>query len=435
MISLALIVLFIVFLFVGVPVSASLMLATGVVMLSNGMDLMIIPQQMASSVRSLELMAIPFFILTAHLMTRLGMTRKIFAFAEAAVGSIRGGLAYANVLAGLIFSGISGAAVADAAALGAISMKEMPRAGYAGPFAASVVMSVSTLGPIIPPSIMMVVYAIIADVSIARLFLAGILPGLLIACLIWALVAVFAAFRLTPMPEPTPFNLSTLWKSTRSAVLALVAPLVILRGMASGIVTPTEAGVMACFYALLVGAIERTLSFKAVYLALMDTVKSTAHILFIIAASSALSYVFVAEGTAETVSGALANAQLGPNSFLILTNVLLLVLGCLLETLPAMLIAVPILIPTAKTLGIDPVHLGIVVIFNLLIGIMTPPMGIGLYILAAISGLRFGALARAVLPFIGILIVALMILTFVPQITLWLPNLLLPMPSSSITGS
>lgn len=431
MLSALLIGLFAVFLLVGLPVSAALILATAAAMVAGGHGLMSIPQHMASSVRSLELMAIPFFVLTAHLMTRLGMTARIFAFAEAAVGWVRGGLAQANVLAGFIFSGISGAAVADAAALGSISMREMPRAGYDGPFAAAVVMSVSTLGPIIPPSIMMVIYAITADVSIARMFLAGVVPGVVIALALSALVAAFAAFRLTPMPAPRPFDRRALLATARAAALALVAPLVILRGMASGVVTPTEAGVLASFYALAVGAIERTLTLRAVLAALRDTVESSAHVLFIIAASSALSYVFVAEGTAARLSALLLSADLGVAGFLLVANLMLLVLGCLIETLPAMLIAVPLLLPTARTLGIDLEHLGVVVIFNLLIGIMTPPMGIGLYILAAVSRLPVGRLAVAALPFVGVLLAVLLVLTFVPALALWLPDLLLPLPGTA----
>jgi tripartite ATP-independent transporter DctM subunit len=286
MISLFLIALFTGLMLAGLPVAASLLLASIVAMLAGGHDLMGIPQHMAASVRSLELMAIPFFILAAQLMTELGMTRRIFAFAEAAVGWMRGGLAHANVVAGFIFSGISGAAVADAAALGAISMREMPRAGYAPPFAAAVVMSVSTLGPIIPPSIMMVVYAIAANVSIARMFIAGLVPGLVIA--------IHARLGLTPIPDRTRFDWRRLAAATRSAALALFAPVVILRGMSTGMVTPTEAGVLACFYAMLVGALTGTLRWRALFNAFRDTAVSSAHILFIIAASSALSYIVIA---------------------------------------------------------------------------------------------------------------------------------------------
>lgn len=423
--------LFIVFMFVGLPISVSLILATALCMLVGGYNLLLLPQQMGASVASLELLAIPFFILAANLMTALGMTRRIFDVAEAAVGWMRGGLAHANVLAGVIFSGISGAAVADAAALGSISMKEMPRLGYAAPFTGAVVMAVSTLGPIIPPSIMMVVYAITADVSIARLFIAGILPGLFIATVISSVIAFQTGFKFTPAPPPTPFSGRKLLTVARSAVFALLAPLVILRGMAAGWVTPTEAGVLACVYAVFIGLIERTLRLKLMIEAFVESAESTAHILFIIAASSALSYVFVSEGTAAELSKLMTDLSVGPTSFLIISNILLFLLGCFIETLPAMLIAVPLLLPTAKALGVDLVHFGVVIIFNLMIGFMHPPIGIGLFIIMSISEVRFGQLAWAAVPFVLALLGALLVLTFVPDITLWLPNLLLPEPGAA----
>ena len=422
--------MFIGLMLVGLPVSASLALATLSAMLVGGYDLMLIPQQMAASVRSLELLAIPFFILAASLMTALGMTRRIFEVAEASVGWMRGGLAQANVVAGIIFSGISGAAVADAAALGAISMKEMPRLGYAPPFSAAVVMAVSTLGPMVPPSIMMIIYAITADVSIARLFLAGIMPALLIASVIAAVIACLTGFRFTPAPPPTAFSGRRLFVTARAAVLALLAPIVILRGMSAGWVTPAQAGVLACAYAMLVGMIERKLTISVLIGALKEASQASAHIMFIIAVSFALSYVFVSEGTAAQLSQLLASLSIGKTSFLIVSNVMLFVLGCFIETLPALLIAVPLLIPTAKALGVDLVHFGVVIIFNLIIGFMHPPIGIGLFIMMSISDVKFGELAWAAVPFIMALLVVLVVLTFVPGITLWLPDLLLPEPGA-----
>jgi tripartite ATP-independent transporter DctM subunit len=430
MISVLLIGLFFVFMMAGLPVAISIMLATIVAMVTGGYDLMSLPQHMASSIKSIELMAIPFFILAAALMNVFGMTRRIFDFADAAVGWLRGGLAQANVLAGFIFAGISGAAVADAAALGAISMKEMPRAGYPAPFSAAVVISVSTLGPIIPPSIMMVVYAITADVSIARLFIAGFGPGILMAIALMILIWALTASGVVPSPAPTPFSWRRLGQATRTSILSLFAPVVILRGMVVGWVTPTEAGVLACVYAILIGILQREVTPRRLFEAFRDTVEGSALILYIIAVSSALSYVFVAEGTAAQLSELMASLSIGPVSFLLLANLLLLILGCLIETLPAMLLSVPLLLPTAKALGIDLVHLGVVVILNLIIGIMTPPMGIGLYILMAVSKVKFGELVRACLPFIFVLLVALLVITFVPQITLWLPNLLFPDPGA-----
>ena len=423
--ALMLLAFFLLFL-LGLPVSVAILIASGGALIASGEDLISLPQHIAASVRGLELMAIPFFILAAHLMTELGMTRKIFDFAQASIGWVRGGLAHANVFAGFIFSGISGAAVADAAALGSIAMKEMPRAGYSAPFAAAIVLSISTLGAIIPPSIMMVVYAIMSDVSIARLFLAGVIPGLFIGLSISALIAVAGSFRLTPMPDPPKFQPREIWRTARSALLALFAPIVILRGMSVGFVTPTEAGVLACLYSLFVGAVERTLTLRALWAALSQTVERTAHILFLIAVSSTISYVFISQGTAQQITNAFAGSDMSRIQFLLVSMVILLVVGCLIETMPAMLITVPLLLPTATSLGIDPVHFGVLVIFNLLIGIMTPPMGIGLYILSSVSGLSIGAIAKAAIGFVILLIGDLAVLAFLPEITLWLPNTLIP---------
>lgn len=415
----------------GMPVAISLALATAVGMLAGGYDLILLPQHMVSSVKGIELTAIPFFILAAALMNQLGITRRIFDFAQALVGSLRGGMAHANVVAGFIFSGISGAAVADAAALASISCKEMPQQGYSKDFAAATVLAVSTLGPIIPPSIMMVVYAITANVSIARLFVAGILPGVLIAALLILAITFMTRTGRTPSPEPTAFSWRALGRTTWAALLALFAPLVIMRGMATGWATPTEAGVIAVAYALLVGAVQRNLSFQAIRDALNETAEATGLILYVIAISSGLSYIFVAEGTAARLAEVFTAASIGTVSFLLLANLLLLLLGCLVETLPAMLLAVPLLLPTALQLGVDPVHFGVLVIFNLLIGYMHPPVGIGLFILMAIAKVEFTALVKATIPFIVVLLVALVLLTFVPSITLWLPELLLPTPGAS----
>lgn len=426
MISVLMLLLFVLLFLLGFPVSVSLIISAGAAMLLTGHNLISIPQHMAAAVQGIELMAIPFFILTAHLMMQLGMIQKIFAFADAAIGWVKGGLAHSLVLAGFVFSGISGAAVADAAALGSIAKKEMPKAGYSPPFGAAIVMSVSTLGAIIPPSIMMIVYAIMAEVSIARMFLAGIVPGIIIAFSISALITFAGWMNIVPMPPVTRFDGARLWSTTRAAVLALVAPLIILRGMSSGIVTPTEAGVLASMYAILVGAIERTLSIGKIVAALRDTVSSSALILFIIAASSVVSYVFVSQGTATSITMIFANADIGPVLFLLTAMLILLLVGCLIETMPALLLTIPLLLPTAKTLGIDPIHFGLLAIFNLLIGIMTPPMGIGLYILSGVTGIRFGSLAWASIPFVAMLISILILFAFVPNIVLWLPQMLMP---------
>ncbi len=426
MVSSLLIGLFLILMFLGLPVSVAIGLATGIGMIVGGYDLMSIPQKMAVSTQSIELMAVPFFILAASLMNALGITQRIFEFATALVGSLRGGLAHANVVAGTIFAGISGAAVADAAALGAISMKEMPREGYSRTFSAALVIAVATLGPIIPPSIMMVIYATIANVSIGRMFIAGIVPGLMIAGLLMTLIWAMGRGGFVTYPAPVPFSFKALVRATTRALLALMAPVVILRGMAVGWTTPTEAGILAVFYSIAVGAIYRKVTLQLLRACLRETIRATALVMYIVAVSSALSWVFVAEGTAADIAALITRYADTQALFLLTANVLLLILGCVIETLPAMLIALPVLLPAAQALQIDLIHFGVVVIFNLLVGIMTPPMGIGLYILMAIGNLQFGELVRAAVPFIMILLVALVLLTAFPAITLWLPNLMMP---------
>jgi len=425
MISALIFILFMVFMAARVPVSMAIGLATMLSMIVGGYDLRSIPQVMSKSTQSVPLMAVPFFILAANLMNTLGITQKIFDFAASVVGFMRGGLAQVNVLASMIFAGISGAAVADAAGLGTIEMRAMRLAGYNLGFSASVTIASSTIGPIIPPSIMMVIYAITANVSIARMFVAGLLPGLLIGLILMAAIYWQVASGRQECPPPVPFSRRRLLDTARDGLLSLIAPIIILWGMVGGVVTPTEAGVLAVGYSLVIGMVYRSCRLADLVAVLRSTVETTALVMYIVAVSSVMSWVMVNEGTAHHVSAWLAGVSDNPLVFLIVMNVFLLIVGCILETLPAMLITVPILLPTALALGIDPVHFGVIVIFNLLVGIMTPPMGIGLYILIAISGVRYGELVRASLPLLLTLIVSLLLITFIPPLTLYLPQLLL----------
>ena len=425
MISVLLFVLFLVFMALRLPVSMAIGLAVILAMIAGGYDPRSIPQIMARSTQSFELMAVPFFILAANLMNALGMTQRIFDFAASVVGFIRGGLAHVNVLASMIFAGISGAAVADAAGLGTIELRAMRRAGYDLGFSTSVTISSSTIGPIIPPSIMMVIYAIIADVSIARMFIAGLIPGVLIGVILMVMIYVMVATGYRKCPPPVPFSWRRCRDTAISGMLSLIAPIIILWGMVGGVVTPTEAGVLAVGYSLVIGAVYRSYKLSELPQVIRDTVETSALIMYITAISSVMSWLMVNEGTAHEISAWLSGASTNPIFYLLIINVLLLIVGCILETLPAMLITVPILLPTAIELGIDPVHFGIIVIFNLLVGIITPPMGIGLYIMIAISGIAYGHLVRASLPFLLILLATLFLITYVPPLTLFLPDLLL----------
>ena len=425
MISAIMLGLFLLLMLIGMPVSIAIMLATIIGMLIGGYDLLAVPQFMAAATKSPFLLAIPFFILAANLMNALGITQRIFDFATALAGRLRGGLAQVNVVASMIFAGISGAAVADAAGLGTIEIKAMKDSGYSLEFAAAITLASATIGPIIPPSVMMLIYAIIAGVSPAAMFLAGILPGFLIGLILMITIYIQVTLGLQDCPPPVKFSLKRLIKTSKDGVLSLLAPFIILWGMVSGVVTPTEAGVLAVFYSFLLGFIYRSFNWKVVRKALLDTVKTSSLILYIIAVSSVLSWVMVNEGTANDIAEWLGKITDNPLILLVIINVFLLILGAILETLPAMLIAVPVLLPAIDALGIDRVHFGIIVIFNLLIGIITPPMGIGLYILAAISGVRVDRLVIASIPYMITLIIALIAITYIPILTLYLPEQLL----------
>jgi tripartite ATP-independent transporter DctM subunit len=254
-------------------------------------------------------------------------------------------------------------------------------------------------------------------------------PGIVIAGALMLLIGAMVHFGWIKSPEPTKFRWARLWTTTRSTFLALLAPLVIMWGMLSGFATPTEAGIIAVFYALGVGIVYRTVTWRGLYTALEETVEATALILYIIAVSSALSHIFISEGSAGQLARLMASMSVDQTSFLLIANLLLLILGFCIETLPAMLIAVPLLLPTALNMGVDPTHFGVVVIFNLMIGIMHPPIGIGLFVLIAISKVPYGKLARACLPFIFCLLIVLIVITLVPAITMWLPDTLMPDPS------
>lgn len=425
MISITIFGSFLILMFMRIPVAVSITLATMLGMVLGGYDIRSIPQFMAASVKGVVLLAVPFFILAANLMNAFGVTKRIFDFADAVIGSIRGGLAHVNVLASMIFAGISGAAVADAAGLGTIEIRAMKDAGYRPEFAAAVTVASSTIGPIVPPSIMMLIYAMTANVSPAAMFLAGVIPGILIGLVLMITIYIRVVTGREVCPASSTFSLRRLYATAVDGLLSLLTPVIILWGMVSGIATPTEAGVVAVVYAVLLGCCYRAVTWRGLVEALSHTVRVSSLILYIVAVSSAMSWVLVAEGTAHDIAAWLRSVTDDPLLLLLVINLFLLVLGAVLETLPALLIAVPILLPAVDALGIDRVHFGIIVIFNLLVGIMTPPMGIGLYIMVAVARTTMAALIRACAPYILALLAALAVLTYVPALSLFLPNTLL----------
>jgi tripartite ATP-independent transporter DctM subunit len=407
----------------GVPIGLAMLAASLLYLAASGQDLALAAETLLQGLyHGYTLLAIPLFILAAELMNVGTISDRLLSFCNAVVGRLRGGLGHVNVLSSLIFSGMSGSAVADAVGVGRLVISMMTRDGrYTPSYAAAITAASATIGPIIPPSIPLVLYALISDASIGYLFLAGVGPGLLMAAAMMALNAWLARVRGFPVEPPVP--LRELPRVTKSALPALLMPVVLLGGLYSGVMTPTEAAAVAALYALAVSAfLYRSVSPRQLYLALLGSGKSMAAVGMLIAGAMVFNFVIAREDIPQTVSRLLAAFELTPLGFLLLTNVLLLILGCLLEAGAILLIVVPILLPTAKALGVDLVHFGIVVTVNLMIGLVTPPYGLLLFIVANITRQPLRAVVRELLPFIVVLIGVLALITLVPDIALGLPR-------------
>ncbi|WP_430474367.1 TRAP transporter large permease [Thalassospira lucentensis] len=408
---------------VGVPVAFALAASSLAYILVEGVPSVVLAHNMINGVDSFPLLAIPFFILAGHLMNTAGITNKIFAFARALVGWMHGGLGHVNVGASVLFAGMSGAAVADAGGLGTIEIKAMRDAGYDTDFSVGVTAASSTIGPIIPPSLPLVIYGVMASVSIGELFTAGIVPGLLMAVALMVMVAWYA--RRRNYPRDARFEFSRLWVTLRAAVLPLFTPAIIIGGIVTGAFTPTESAVAAVAYALFLGVVVyRTLTWRSLARVSMDTVQTSASILMIVASAAIFAWILTAAQVANNLSEYLL--AFTDNKFLILAiiSVVVLVVGLFMETIAAITILVPVLLPVALAVGIDPVHLGIVLIMNLMLGLLTPPVGMVLYVLSQVSGVKFERCVSATMPFLVPLVIVLMIITFIPSFALWLPNML-----------
>ena len=425
MVSLVLIIAFLLFIALGVPVSMSTGLATLVALLSSGHFefVFVIPQQMVEGVDHAALLAIPFFILAGNLMNVAGLTDKIFDFASAMIGHVRGGLAQVNVLASMVFAGVSGAAVADCAGLGIIEIRAMVQRGYSRSFSAAITAASSSVGPIIPPSIPLVIYAYIAETSVGRMFLGGMLPGIIIGVAL--MVTNYILSYRHNFPRMPRASLKMILRSAIDGIVALVAPIIIIGSILTGVVTATESGVLASVYAFLVGLIYRGITLKNLWSALYDTMIMTTVIMFIIAFATAMGWLFAFEQIPQKIAGVMLSFTDNKYVFLLMLMVFILLLGCVLEGIPALLITLPLLLPLADQFGIDRVHFGLIMVYGLLIGIVTPPMGIGLYIMVEVAKVKFEDIVVAVLPYMIPLIGVLLLITYVPAITTFFPNLLM----------
>lgn len=369
------------------------------------------------------LLAVPLFIFAASVMNAGTVSERLFDFAQAIVGRLRGGLAHVNIIVSVIFSGMSGSAIADAAGPGIVSIRMMEKNGYSPEFAGALTAASSTIGPIIPPSIPLVIYAMVSSASVGALFLAGVIPGLMMAVALMVAVHFVAVRRGLPRGERLP--LAAYPRILARGFLPLTLPVVLLGGIYTGVFTPTEAAAVAALYALfLAGIVYKALSWKRLYEILVESSKASASVTLIIASAFVINYALTAENVPVLVANWLTGMQLSPTAFLLMVNILFLILGCLLDTSIMLLVLVPILLPTAKLLGIDLVHLGVVLAVNMMIGLITPPFGMLLFVINALAGVSLKGMIREGWLFIGVLLVALGVMTFVPQTVLWLPRMM-----------
>jgi tripartite ATP-independent transporter DctM subunit len=407
----------------GLPIGHSMIAASILYLYLAGLDMGTAAEQLLNGMYTSQLLlAVPLFILAAEFMNTGSITDRLLRFCNAIVGRFRGGLAQVNVVQSIIFAGMSGSAIADAVGTGKMMQRMMTRDGkYPASFAAALTAVTAVIGPIIPPSIPMVIYALVSDTSIGFLFLGGIIPGLLMGFAQMGIVAVEARRRNFPVEPPVPVR--ELPRVTLRAFPALMMPVVLLAGIYGGATTPTEAAAVAAFYALAVSALlYRSISRRDMYASLVSSARTTAAIGMLIAGAMVFNYVVTIENIPRSLSTMLQAYQFSPITFLIAVNVLLLVLGCFLEGTTILLVIVPVLIPTAQAVGVDPVHFGVVAVVNIMIGLITPPYGLLLFVMNSITGVPLKDIVRDSFPFLIAMLGALALITFIPDLVLYLPR-------------
>lgn len=426
MTTLAIFTLLVALLVIGLPVAAAMGLTTviGMVVLGDASLLKVVAQRVYASTTSFPLLAIPFFILAGNLMNTGGMTERIYRFAHTLVGHLKGGLGHVNVVGSMVFAGMSGSALADAMGLGAIEVKAMTARGYEPKFAAAVSAASATVGPVIPPSIPLVIYGSMTGVSVGALFLGGVVPGVLMGVAMMVVVAIVARRRNYPS-EPRATLREALHGFT-DGLVALVTPGIIMGGILGGIFTPTEASVVACLYALVLGMVfYRELKWSHLPQILLDTARQTGQVMFIVATAGLfgwfLIYMRVPDALIEALTALSANKWL----VLVIINMVLLVLGCFMEGIAIMLLTIPIFMPIIAKIGVDPVHFGVMMTLNLMLGLLTPPVGMVLYAMSAIAKVSVVELTRELIPFMISIFAVLVLITFVPGVVTWLPRLVM----------
>jgi len=415
-------VFFILFM-MGFPVTVSILIPSAAYLLLNGFPLEMIAQRIQHSLNSYTLTAVPLFILVGNLMNRAGITSRMYHFADTAVGRVPGGLAQVNIFSSLIFAAKSGAALADIGAMGQIHIKAMKDKGFPVPYSAAVSVASAIIGPITPPSIPIILYASIAGVSVIRLLLSGIVPGLLLCAALMAVTVVLAYLRKYPRAERWS-TAKELWAAFYPALPSMLTPALLIFGMLSGLFTPTEAAAITVSYLLLISLFYRELTLKGIAEALVETVKSSCSVLIIVGAASLFGWILAIEQVPQAFSVALLSISDNPLVLLAILNLILLVIGLVLDSTTATLLLVPIVIPPLVSVGIDPIHLGIVFVFNIMIGLVTPPMGLALFMISKVGNVAIKDVIKELLPYYIPLIVVLLICTYIPAVVLWIPNMI-----------
>jgi tripartite ATP-independent transporter DctM subunit len=409
---------------IGTPVGYSIITASIMYFTFGDLDIALAGEKILQGLyKSFVLLAVPLFITAANIMNAGTITDRLLNFCIAAVGRFKGGLGHVNVVASLIFSGMSGSAVADAAGIGKIIIGMMTKDGrYSRGYAAAITAASATIGPIIPPSIPMVLYSVISDTSIGYLFLAGIVPGLIMGLVLMIMNALISHKRNFATEEAVP--LSKLPKTTAKAFPALLMPVILLFGIYGGVTTPTEAAAIAALYALLLtGIIYRSISIKSLFEVLVDSARSSAAVGVVIGGAFILNYIVITENIPGILTTFLQDINLSPLVFLIFINILVLLLGCFLDATTIILVIVPLFIPVCKALGIDLIHFGVLVVVNSMIGLITPPYGILLFVINAVTGIPLKEIISEIWMFILVLLIALLIMIFFPELILWLPEM------------
>jgi tripartite ATP-independent transporter DctM subunit len=417
------IILFLFLLATGLPIAVSMGIPSALYLMMANIPPSQLIQRMVTSLNSFPMLAVPLFILAAGLMNSSGITERLFEFAKLLVGRMKGGLAQVNIVASLIFSGISGAALADVGGLGNIEIEAMDKQNYPRTHSAAITAASAVIGPIFPPSIPLIIYGAAAETSSMRLLIAGVLPALVIAMALMVQVGFFARKFNYPRGVDRKFSFPEIQAITKRGLPSMLMPVIMMGGMLSGWFSPTEVAAIAVAYAIVLSLAYKELTLSSFFKTCVETLKSTAGVLFIVASAAIFAWVLTVEQMPQQVSSLMLGISDNPVILLMLSNVILLVAGMFLESTAAIMILTPILLPPLVAAGVDPVHFGLVMVFNLMIGMITPPVGMSVYMLSPIVGLPVGKVFKARLPYLASLLVALIVLTYVPQISLWLPNL------------